>query len=93
MLAKSQNDVEKGGQTQGAMGRERHRVFVKSGVTAETTEELLKRHFATFGTVTDVYIPRSMPGPTPKGFAYVSFESEDAVQRAVSLLTICLLNC
>ncbi|BBM99662.1 hypothetical protein MPTK1_1g22850 [Marchantia polymorpha subsp. ruderalis] len=65
------------------MGRERHRVFVKSGVTAETTEELLKRHFATFGTVTDVYIPRSMPGPTPKGFAYVSFESEDAVQRAV----------
>ncbi|KAL2653615.1 hypothetical protein R1flu_021743 [Riccia fluitans] len=65
------------------MGRERHRVFVKSGVTADTTEECLKRHFSAFGTVTDVYIPRSMPGPTPKGFAYVSFESEDAVQRAV----------
>ncbi|CAM6092645.1 unnamed protein product [Calypogeia fissa] len=65
------------------MGRERHRVFVKSGVTADTTEDLLQRHFSTFGTVTDVYIPRSMPGRTPKGFAYVSFETDDAVQQAV----------
>lgn len=66
-----------------ASSRERHRVFVKSGVTVEVTEDHLQRHFSTFGNVTDVYIPRAVPSQIPKGFAYVSFDSEDAVLRAV----------
>lgn len=65
------------------MVRERHRVFVKSGVTAEVTEELLQRHFSSYGSVTDVYIPKVMPAQTPKGFAYISFDSEESVHRAV----------
>lgn len=65
------------------MVRERHRVFVKSGVTAEITEEVLQRHFASYGSVIDVYIPKVMPAQTPKGFAYISFDCEESVQRAV----------
>lgn len=65
------------------MVRERHRVFVKSGVTSEITAEVLHRHFSNFGNVIDVYIPRVLPPQLPKGFAYVSFDCEEAVQRAV----------
>lgn len=64
--------------------RERHRVFVKSGVTGEVSEDTLQRHFSHYGNVTDVYIPRVMPSQIPKGFAYISFDSDDAVHRAVS---------
>lgn len=63
--------------------RERHRVFVKSGVTGEVSEDTLQRHFSHYGNVTDVYIPRVMPSQIPKGFAYISFDSDDAVHRAV----------
>lgn len=65
------------------MVRERHRVFVKSGVTIEVTEDILQQHFSNYGNVTDVYIPRVMPAQIPKGFAYISFDSEDAVHHAV----------
>lgn len=65
--------------------RERHRVFMKSGVTVEVTEDILQRHFACYGNVTDVYIPRVMPTHIPKGFAYISFDSEEAVHRALEL--------
>uniref|UniRef100_A0A7I4A6I3 RRM domain-containing protein n=1 Tax=Physcomitrium patens TaxID=3218 RepID=A0A7I4A6I3_PHYPA len=67
------------------MVRERHRVFVKSGVTSEITAEVLHRHFSNFGNVIDVYIPRVLPPQLPKGFAYVSFDCEEAVQRALEL--------
>ena len=60
------------------------RVFLRSGVTSDMPEPVLRAHFSQFGDILDVYIPKDVVTRQPRGFAYVSFDSEQGVEAAVS---------
>jgi len=58
------------------------KVFV-GGVTPDTTEEQLRDHFCTHGTVTDIGLPINTNDSSRKGFAFVTFEDEDVVDDVI----------
>eukprot|EP00466_Bigelowiella_natans_P020288 jgi/Bigna1/81865/fgenesh1_pg.85_\ len=57
-------------------------IFV-GNVDYQVNTEMLERHFNTCGTITRVTIPQGTKGP--KGFAYVEFVEESAVDNAMKL--------
>jgi len=60
------------------------RLFVGK-LSKETTEQDLREYFMNFGYVMDVYIPRSKDNKKDhRGFGFVTFETEAAIQRVVS---------
>jgi len=54
------------------------------GLSLETNDILLAKHFSEFGTVTSVHIQRRSSGKS-KGFAYLQFLCPDSVKRAISI--------
>ena len=59
-----------------------NRLYV-TNVPYETTDEELAQFFGKFGDVTDVLIPFDVVAQRPKGFAFVTFASEEAVEEAL----------
>ncbi len=56
------------------------RVFVNCGY--DLTERQLRQHFITFGVLSDLYLPKH-PNGRNKGYAFVTFASEEALLRAL----------
>lgn len=51
--------------------------FLISHLTANTTTEMLKKHFSKYGTVLDAYIPTVYGTGASKGFGYIVVPSKD----------------
>lgn len=60
----------------------RFRVFCK-GVPDSLTEGSMLEHFSQYGQVIDVYIPTLKGGAERRGIAFVAFQREDDVERAL----------
>lgn len=56
------------------------KVFV-GGIEANTTKEMMKEYFSQFGTVTDVDLKYDKTTQRMRGFGFVGFESEEAVEQ------------
>ncbi len=50
-----------------------------------TSEGDLEQLFGQFGAISEIHMPKSMDTGRPRGFAFVKYESQDAVQEALSL--------
>lgn len=48
----------------------------------KTTEDELREAFSQFGTLTDVYIAMDRMSGRPRGFAFVTFSTEDEAKQA-----------
>ena len=57
-----------------------HRLFVDVGY--ELSEHQLRQHFAKYGVVSDVYLPKHSMGRN-KGYAFVTFSSDQALSQAL----------
>eukprot|EP00121_Abeoforma_whisleri_P011279 Awhi_evm1s10402 len=52
------------------------KIFV-GGLALTTTEKMLKEYFGEYGTVTDAVLMYDQMTQRPRGFGFVSFETED----------------
>ncbi|KAA8499475.1 DAZ-associated protein 1 [Porphyridium purpureum] len=59
-----------------------HKLFV-GGVSWESTEETLRQHFAQYGAIVDVVLVRDRMTGRPRGFGFVTFGTEEALNEAV----------
>lgn len=48
-------------------------------------EDDIRELFEKFGTITEVAIPRNRETDKPRGFAFVTFETEDSAKSALTL--------
>ncbi|HSX20191.1 MAG TPA: RNA-binding protein [Gammaproteobacteria bacterium] len=48
-------------------------------------EDDIRELFEKFGTITEVAIPRNRETDKPRGFAFITFETEDAAKKALTL--------
>ncbi len=48
-------------------------------------EEDIRELFEKFGTITEVAIPRNKETNKPRGFAFITFDTEDSARQALSL--------
>lgn len=55
------------------------KIFV-GGLSANLTEEEFKVHFEKFGRITDVVVMHDNMTHRPRGFGFITFDSEDAVE-------------
>ncbi|KAL0737341.1 hypothetical protein Bca4012_013551 [Brassica carinata] len=58
------------------------KIFV-GGLASSVTEAEFKKYFAQFGTITDVVVMYDHRTQRPRGFGFISYESEDAVDRVL----------
>ncbi|KAL9237027.1 hypothetical protein vseg_011617 [Gypsophila vaccaria] len=58
------------------------KIFV-GGLASTVTEGDFKRYFDQFGTITDVVVMYDHNTQRPRGFGFITFDSEDAVERAL----------
>ncbi len=59
------------------------KIFV-GGLLTTTTEEAIREYFSQFGQVDDLLLPRDRVTTRPRGFGFVTFESEDTVETLCS---------
>lgn len=57
-----------------------HKVFVK-GIPNDLTEQEFKKYFDSFGTLTEAFFMYNQKTDKRRGFGFVSFDSEEAVER------------
>ncbi|KFK27526.1 hypothetical protein AALP_AA8G394900 [Arabis alpina] len=57
-----------------------------SRLSAYTTDESLRQLFSPFGLITQARLIRDSRTQRPKGFGFVTFESEDDAQKALKAL-------
>ncbi|KAI4368429.1 hypothetical protein MLD38_016986 [Melastoma candidum] len=58
------------------------KIFV-GGLPPTLTEDEFREYFETYGSVTDVVIMYDQSTQRPRGFGFISFDSEDAVDRVL----------
>ena len=56
-----------------------------ANLSFKLSEEDLKKHFSQFGHIEDVRIPTDRDTGKPRGFAFVTFDSNEAASNALSL--------
>lgn len=52
----------------------------------DTTKEDLEDAFGQYGTVTDVHVPQDRETGRPRGFAFVTLDSSEAMNAAIDAL-------
>jgi len=72
-----------GGGQVGQNGELRTRKIFVGGISQSTTEETLRAYFSQYGKVEETTVMVDKETRRPRGFAFVSFDSEDAVERVV----------
>ncbi|KAJ7543115.1 hypothetical protein O6H91_09G026300 [Diphasiastrum complanatum] len=71
--------------TGGAMptGHIRTKKIFVGGLASTVTEEDFKRYFEQFGAITDVVVMYDHTTQRPRGFGFITFDSEDAVENVL----------
>jgi len=72
-----------GGRNVGAGGNMRTKKIFVGGLPPSLTEEYFRQYFENFGPVNDVVIMYDQNTQRPRGFGFVTFDSEDAVDRVL----------
>ncbi|GFR51870.1 hypothetical protein Agub_g14343, partial [Astrephomene gubernaculifera] len=68
---------------QGSVPQRTKKIFV-GGLAPSVDEAQLRAHFSTFGTVEDAVVMYDHENKRPRGFGFVTFAEEDAVERVFS---------
>ncbi|CAN6972057.1 unnamed protein product [Brassica rapa subsp. trilocularis] len=68
---------------QGSPGPATSKKIFVGGLASSVTEAEFKMYFAQFGTITDVVVMYDHRTQRPRGFGFVSFDSEEAVDRVL----------
>ncbi|KAI8019790.1 Heterogeneous nuclear ribonucleoprotein 1 [Camellia lanceoleosa] len=76
---------------QGSPGPGRTRKIFVGGLASTATEADFKKYFEQFGTITDVVVMYDHNTQRPRGFGFITYDSEDAVDK-VLLKTFYELN-
>jgi len=71
-----------GGGGSDASGARTKKIFV-GGLPSTLTEDGFRQYFETFGIVTDVVVMYDQNTQRPRGFGFITFDSEDAVDRVL----------
>lgn len=71
------------GSIQGSPGPGRTRKIFVGGLASTVTESDFKKYFDQFGTITDVVVMYDHNTQRPRGFGFITFDSEDSVDRAL----------
>lgn len=59
-----------------------NKIYV-GNLSYSATAEAVQEYFSSFGAITDVAIPTDAYTKKPRGFAFVTFESEASAQKAL----------
>ncbi|TMW84382.1 heterogeneous nuclear ribonucleoprotein 1 [Solanum lycopersicum] len=87
-LSREEQQGSKSGNTNSARnfgggGNTRTKKIFVGGLPPTLTEEGFRQYFESFGNVTDVVIMYDQQTNRPRGFGFISFDSEDAVDRVL----------
>jgi len=47
------------------------------------TDELLKEHFAQYGEITEIHLPRDKKSREPKGYAFITFADVSSAEKSL----------
>ncbi|VFQ82508.1 unnamed protein product [Cuscuta campestris] len=68
---------------QGSSGPGRTKKIFVGGLASTVTESDFKKYFEQFGTIMDVVVMYDHNTQRPRGFGFITYESEDSVDRAL----------
>ncbi|KAL3637505.1 hypothetical protein CASFOL_018673 [Castilleja foliolosa] len=68
---------------QGSPGPGRTKKIFVGGLASTVTETDFKNYFSQFGTITDVVVMYDHNTQRPRGFGFITYDSEDAVDRVL----------
>ncbi|KAM7498412.1 hypothetical protein LguiA_022826 [Lonicera macranthoides] len=68
---------------QGSPGQARTRKIFVGGLASTVTENDFKSYFEQFGTITDVVVMYDHNTQRPRGFGFITYDSEDAVDKVL----------
>ncbi|XP_056844437.1 heterogeneous nuclear ribonucleoprotein 1 isoform X2 [Raphanus sativus] len=68
---------------QGSPGPANSKKIFVGGLASTVTEAEFKKYFAQFGVITDVVVMYDHRTQRPRGFGFISFESEEAVDKVL----------
>ncbi|KAF9625604.1 hypothetical protein IFM89_024377 [Coptis chinensis] len=67
----------------GSPGPARTKKIFVGGLASTVTESDLKKYFDKFGTITDVVVMYDHNTQRPRGFGFITYDSEDAVEKVI----------
>lgn len=59
------------------------RIFV-ARIPSKVSEEAFRRYFETFGTITDVYMPKDQGANSHRGIGFITYENSESVAKVMS---------
>lgn len=71
------------GSIQGSPGPGRTRKIFVGGLASTVTESDFKKYFEQFGTITDVVVMYDHNTQRPRGFGFITYDSEEAVDKVL----------
>ncbi|XAR53860.1 hypothetical protein NMG60_11022563 [Bertholletia excelsa] len=71
------------GSVQGPPGPARTRKIFVGGLPSTVTESDFKKYFGQFGTITDVVVMYDHNTQRPRGFGFITYDSEEAVDKVL----------
>jgi len=72
-----------GGSAHGSPGPSRTKKIFVGGLASTVTEADFRTYFEQFGTITDVVVMYDHNTQRPRGFGFITYDSEDAVDKAL----------
>ncbi|EPS59033.1 hypothetical protein M569_15778, partial [Genlisea aurea] len=72
-----------GGSIHGSPSQSRTKKIFVGGLASTVTENDFKNYFDQFGTITDVVVMYDHNTQRPRGFGFITYDSEDAVDRVL----------
>ncbi|KAL6520486.1 hypothetical protein OROHE_017074 [Orobanche hederae] len=78
-----QNFNRNSGSIQGSPGPIRTKKIFVGGLASTVTETDFKKYFDQFGTITDVVVMYDHNTQRPRGFGFITFDSEEAVDKVL----------
>lgn len=72
-----------GGSIQGSPGPVRTKKIFVGGLASSVAESDFKRYFDQFGTITDVVVMYDHNTQRPRGFGFITYDSEEAVDKVL----------
>ncbi|KAM7495265.1 hypothetical protein LguiB_029874 [Lonicera macranthoides] len=78
-----QSTISRNSSIQGSPAPTRTRKIFVGGLASTVTENDFKSHFEQFGTITDVVVMYDHNTQRPRGFGFITYDSEDAVDKVL----------